>query len=78
MNLPVLSRTNLAQDLYSMKEVLDIFSPSIKKRPLTWCLILAIAYSLYYFIPPIAVATSNHVVSILYKKAHLKPQNHKF
>jgi len=51
-----------------MKEILELFKPSIKKRPVRWCLILVVGYFLFHFIPPVAVAAANYVADVLFKK----------
>lgn len=51
-----------------MKEVIDLFKPSIKKHPMLWFLVVVITYYLYYAIPPIAVATGNQLVKVFFEE----------
>jgi len=51
-----------------MKEVIDLYRPSIKKHPVRWCVLLVLGYFLYHFIPPIAVASGNYVAKVLFEK----------
>jgi len=51
-----------------MKELIDLFRPSIKKHPWKWCILLVLGYFLYHFIPPVAIAAANHVVKAFFEK----------